>query len=191
MTTFEDSAIPFDQSDYACIDFVNSSFTDYRGKGEDTDRLPSPEWIDWFLDQHGVTPDDPEDPPIPTLVVVRRNVRRVLEKWADEVPLNGRDIRLLDENLRGAALRMRFTNSASGLALEQEPLERSWEWVIATIAASTVELLVNGEPARLKTCNNPSCSWMFYDQSINRSKLFCSTSPCGSLIRVRRFRARG
>jgi predicted RNA-binding Zn ribbon-like protein len=61
---------------------------------------------------------------------------------------------------------------------------------MAAVAESAVELMASGDSRRLKTCSNPDCSWMFYDDTVNRSRQFCSTTPCGSLIRVRRFRAR-
>jgi predicted RNA-binding Zn ribbon-like protein len=60
---------------------------------------------------------------------------------------------------------------------------------MATIAASAVELVVDHAPERLKVCANPDCSWMFYDNTLNRSQRFCSTSPCGTVMRVRRFRS--
>jgi predicted RNA-binding Zn ribbon-like protein len=75
-----------------------------------------------------------------------------------------------------------------GIATRYEPLDRNSTWVSAAISASAADMLSIGEPKRLKTCANPACSWMFYDQTINRSKRFCSTTPCGSLVRVRRFR---
>lgn len=190
MTAFEDSAIPLHQSEFACIDFVNSVFSDYLGSGHSTDRIGSSEWLDWFVDRHGLTPDSSSPAPLDRLVALRRDVRRVLDKWSTGIGLSARDVRLLDEHLRAAPLRMRLADTASGLEVWEEPLERSWDWVMASVATSAVELMRDGEPLRLKTCGNPDCSWVFYDETINRSKRFCSTTPCGSLIRVRRFRER-
>jgi predicted RNA-binding Zn ribbon-like protein len=188
--TIDHAAIPSDQSDYACLDFVNSAFTDYRGSGQSTDRLDSPEWRAWFLDRHGMSPDDPGSPPIDQLRALRRDLRRILQKWSSDVTPNRRDLRLLDERLRAAPLRMRVTKTANEVVLYQEPIEQSWAWVMATIVASAIELQRDGDPTRLKICENPDCSWMFYDNTMNRSRQFCSTTPCGSLIRVRRFRQR-
>ena len=188
MTMHGQSAIPFDTSEYACIDLVNSKFSDYRGTGSPTDRLESPEWRHWFVSRHGLTPDDVDAAPLDQLAAVRHDVRRILEKWASGRPVNRRDKALLDQRLGGAAFRLRLAAAGDAFELSREPLERSWEWVLAAIVASTVELLRDGDPARLKSCDNADCSWMFYDNSMNRSRRFCSTSPCGTLIRVRRFR---
>lgn|SRR5689334_7943424 len=190
MPAQQHSFIPTEPSDFACIDFINSTFSDYLGSGESTDRLRSPEWLEWFLGRYELVPDGLGAPPFAELVALRRDARRVLDKWSRGVALNGRDLRLLDERLRAAPLRMRVARTSSGLDLHDEPLERSWQWVSASIAASVVELQRDGDPARFKTCENPDCSWAFYDTTVNRSRRFCSTTPCASLIRVRRFRGR-
>ena len=60
--------------------------------------------------------------------------------------------------------------------------------VLAEIAGSAVELMGTGDPNCLKACGNPGCSWLFYDTTLNHSRRYCSATPCGSLMRVRRFR---
>lgn len=190
MTVYEQSGVPFDASEYACIDLVNSEFSDYRGSGLLTDRLESPEWRHWFVTRHRLTPDDVDAAPLDQLAALRHDVRRILEKWASGRAVNRRDKALLDERLVGTAFRLRLAASADSFELSREPLERTWAWVITAIATSTIELLRDGDPARLKSCDNSDCSWMFYDNTVNRSRRFCSTSPCGTLIRVRRFRQR-
>jgi predicted RNA-binding Zn ribbon-like protein len=190
MSTSPHSAIPTDPSEFECIDFVNSKYSDHLGSRRSTDRLASPEWMHWFLERFDLAPDKLHPVPLGELVSLRRDLRRSLEKWADDVPLNRRDLRLLDDRLREAPLRLRVAQTPSGPAVRQEPLERSCRWVMARLTASALALLHDGDPARLKVCGNPHCSWVFYDKSINRSRQFCSTTPCGTLVRVRRFRAR-
>src|SRR4051794_16006850 len=111
MTTFTESAIPTHASDYACVDFVNSEFTDHLGSGESIDRLESPEWLEWFLDRYDLLPDERSAPPVRDLVALRRDIRRSLDKWSRQDPLNRRDLRLIDEYLRAAPLRMRLAQS--------------------------------------------------------------------------------
>jgi len=183
-------AIPVQASEFACVDLVNSAFTDHLGSGQVMDRLDSPEWMAWFLERYELTPDERGPAPIDELVVARRDIRRVLGKWARRVAPSRRDVRLLDAHLRGATFQLRVAPGASALEVRQEPLERSWRWVISAVVASAVELQRDGDPGRLKTCANPDCSWLFYDTTINHARQFCSTTPCGSLIRVRRFRDR-
>lgn len=183
--------IPANPSDEACIDLVNSSFTDHLGAGPSIDRLALPEWQEWFLDRHELRPDEARPWPTQDMTELRRDLRRVLDKWGEQAPLNQRDVRLLDQRLRAAPHRDRISRKGSTLELRQEPFRRDWNWVIAELTRSTVQLIEAGDHRRLKRCDNPHCSWMFYDTTINRSKQFCSTSPCGLLVRVRRFRERG
>ncbi|MDQ1382401.1 MAG: hypothetical protein QOJ71_3120 [Actinomycetota bacterium] len=183
------SSIPSHPSERSCIDLVNSSFTDYLGLGEPVDRVNSREWRRWFFRRLGLH-RLPCDVAIEDLVALRRDLRHILEKWSGGTELSARDAQLLDRRVRQAPLRQRVTSTRFGIETLHEPVHEDWTWVLATVTASAVDLLSAGDHKRLKTCSNPECSWMFYDNTINRSKQFCSTSPCGSLVRVRRFRER-
>jgi predicted RNA-binding Zn ribbon-like protein len=190
MPANEHTPIPTNASTHACVDLVNSSFSDYLGAGESVDRIGSRQWQQWFLDRHGLQPEPGEIPPVEDLIVLRRDLRRILEKWSTQEVLTARDVRHLDRRIRAAPFRDRLSVTSSGLAIGQEPLRRDSTWVTAAVAASAATLIATGDPKRLKTCGNSACSWMFYDNTVNRSKRFCSTTPCASLVRVRRFRAR-
>lgn len=187
--TISQSSIPAHPSDFACIDLVNSSFTDYRGGGEAIDRLGSKQWQRWFLNRYGISPDAATDkPPLEELAVLRQDLRRILERWTIHGQFTRRDAKQLDARTQLVQLRQRVDLVSGDLELREEPLRRDWPWVMASLAISAVELIATQDFRRLKSCANPNCSWMFYDETINRSKQYCSTSPCGSLIRVRRFR---
>jgi predicted RNA-binding Zn ribbon-like protein len=182
------SDIPVNPSDYACIDLINTTFTDHLGEGARLDRIESKQWLHWFLDRYALKPENPDRLPVDEFVALRRDLRRTLEKWSRGGGVTKRDALVLDNRISAAPLRQRVVTTADGLDLLEEPLKRDWTWVVASVAASAVELMFNGDPRRLKTCSNPSCSWMFYDGTINRSKQFCSATPCGLLIRIRRYR---
>jgi predicted RNA-binding Zn ribbon-like protein len=185
------SPIPVNPSDVACIDFVNSTFTDHLGGGEGGDRIASARWQEWFLSRYQLEPESPDAAPLEELVTLRKDLRRTLERWSTKGALSPRDVRLLDSRIGAAPVRQRVFGAGGRLELAHEPLRRDWDWVLAGVAASAVELISTGDGRRLKTCANPNCSWMFYDGTVNRSRRFCSTNPCGSLIRVRRFRRAG
>ncbi len=97
-------------------------------------------------------------------------------------------MRELDGWVSRATMRRRVEAPHEVPAVVLEPVTRNWTWVIAAVAASAAELIGQGAPSRLKVCANPDCSWMFYDHSHNVSRRFCSTSPCASIMRQRRFR---
>jgi predicted RNA-binding Zn ribbon-like protein len=190
VTDIAPSVVPANPADVACIDLVNSTFSDHLGSGEWVDRIADRAWQEWFLDRYGLTPARQGPMPVEVLVALRTDVRRVLGTWSDQEPLRPRDVRALDGRIRGVPLRRRAVNAEAGLELRHEPLRRDWDWVVAAVAASTVELMSSGDPHRLKVCANPACSWVFYDRTINGSRQYCSTTPCASLLRVRRFRQR-
>ncbi|MDX6548328.1 MAG: hypothetical protein QOG33_1878 [Gaiellales bacterium] len=48
----------------------------------------------------------------------------------------------------------------------------------------------NGEWARLKTCRNPACRWAFYDNTRNRSGVWCDMAACGSRAKSRAYYSR-
>lgn len=75
-----------------------------------------------------------------------------------------------------------------------------WAWtdspqdlaaILWPVARSAVELLTHGELRRVKECPLPDgCSWLFYDQSKNASRRWCSMEGCGTLVKMRRYHAR-
>jgi predicted RNA-binding Zn ribbon-like protein len=75
-----------------------------------------------------------------------------------------------------------------------------WTWsdppnaldaILWPVARSAIELLTQGELRRVKECPLPEgCSWLFYDQSKNASRRWCSMEGCGTLVKMRRYHAR-
>ena len=59
---------------------------------------------------------------------------------------------------------------------------------LGTIAAAVYEAMRDGRWERLKTCRN--CRWAFWDESKNRSAVWCSMQLCGGRSKVRRYRSR-
>jgi len=191
MTNTVPPAIPRHPSEYACIDLINSAFTDHLGQGPGFDRLPRPEWRAWFLSRHGLEIGAPHPAPIGELTALRDQLRAILRRWARAGSLSARDTAALDGWVSSTRLRHRVSHISGRVGLYAEPIDRDWTWAMARIAASAVELAGNGVPERLKVCGNPDCSWLFYDHTLNRCQRFCSASPCATVVRVRRFRRGG
>src|SRR6478609_5530369 len=124
---------PSHPSEFACVDFVNSSFADHLGGADRIDRLATSEWQRWFLDRHALTPTAAGPTPIEELVALRRHLRRILEQWSRQEDLSTRDVRMLDDRIRRAPQRQRLAATAAGLELRDEPLRRDWMWVMASV----------------------------------------------------------
>jgi predicted RNA-binding Zn ribbon-like protein len=183
-----ESPLPVHPSEHACIDLVNSCFSDYLGTNKTVDRLLVAEWRQWFLARYGLAPDCIDPAPVERLQALRADLRTMLGGWARRGALAARDANILDGWISPAIIRERVGVRRGGLTVRLEPVSCDWTWVESRIAASAVQLLSEGESQRLKVCGNPHCSWVYYDTTLNSSKQYCSTSPCGTLVRVRRFR---
>ena len=64
------------------------------------------------------------------------------------------------------------------------------ERILGPIAWSAADLLTSGDRARLKRCGSEECGWLFYDESVNGRRRWCSMSDCGNREKARRHYAR-
>ncbi|MFD9949616.1 CGNR zinc finger domain-containing protein [Nonomuraea sp. NPDC059023] len=76
------------------------------------------------------------------------------------------------------------------MAASVRPREDGPGGVIAALAAAVHEAVLTQTWTRLKSCDNPECRWLFYDQSRNRTARWCSMRGCGSIVKARRYRDR-
>ena len=190
VTTPRVPAIPTHPSSYACIDLVNSKFSDYLGVGPGHDRLPLRSWQEWFLRRYDLPVNRRDSTPLRSLRRLRDELRGILEEWGEGGVLSSASVRSLDRWIGAPSLRRRVVSDRGTPQLSIRPSRQDWAWVMASIAASAVELMAATSPQRVKRCANPDCSWMFHDETLNASRRFCSGEPCGNLMRVREFRRR-
>lgn len=54
------------------------------------------------------------------------------------------------------------------------------------IVRSAAELLVSEDLDRVRECPGTGCTWLFLDQSRNRSRRWCSMTTCGNRAKARR-----
>jgi predicted RNA-binding Zn ribbon-like protein len=72
-------------------------------------------------------------------------------------------------------------------SLEFVAREGGLEWLLAAIARSAAELLVEGPAAPIRRCANPSCGLFFYDDSRTHRRRWCSMAACGNRHKVASF----
>jgi len=65
--------------------------------------------------------------------------------------------------------------------------ESGLEWLLAAIARSAAELLVQGRRAPIRRCANPACRLFFYDDSRTHRRRWCSMQRCGNRHKVAAF----
>lgn len=172
------------------IDLVNSDWSDWHGSGRREDRLLDLSWVDRFLSKWGlqVSPVDTE-----RLKMVLTNLRTLLDSEIKRIQagesLSPAGLLCLEGVISRVPYRKHVVGDPS-LEVDTEPEKKDPDWVAAQIAESFVDLLSKGDPRRLKTCANPDCGWLFYDDSRAMSRVWCDSQSCGNLLKVRRFRER-
>ncbi len=68
--------------------------------------------------------------------------------------------------------------------------EGGLDWLLAAIARSAAEILVEGGKARVRRCANPGCELFFCDKSRTRRRRWCSMAICGNRQKVATFARR-
>ena len=79
----------------------------------------------------------------------------------------------------GDSWRMEFVAREGGL-----------DWLLAAIARSAAEIIVEGAQARLRVCANARCGMFFSDASRTHRRRWCSMSICGNRHKVASFARR-
>jgi len=77
--------------------------------------------------------------------------------------------------------------SNGGWSLQFVAREGGLEWLLAAIARSAAELLVEGREAPIRRCANPACRLFFYDDSRTHRRRWCSMKLCGNRNKVAAF----
>ena len=175
---------------FACLDFVNSEWTDWRGRDAPTDHLGNPEWWRRFLERWGMSGARVTAPTrrrLAELRKLRQLMRNVLQKgrWPTRS-----EISWLDRRLASSPHRWAFNPREWGLTYRVVPTRPGWPAVTAALILSFSRLLNESDRSRIKKCANPDCIYLFYDVSTNHSRRWCFSNVCGNLMHVRDFRAR-
>jgi len=101
---------------------------------------------------------------------VRRDVRTIINDWAAR-PGPFRSLEVND----GASLRLRP--------------DAEFESALAAVALDAVDLLAAAD-GRLRLCEGPECSLVFYDSSRPGTRRWCSTARCGNRVNTTTYRRR-
>jgi predicted RNA-binding Zn ribbon-like protein len=172
------------------IDFVNSDWRDHRGSGRRQDRLQDPRWVRRFRQEWDLDGFDARRPEHRSrLRRLRSLLRRIVQTIVEGAQPAQRDLAALNRWLSAKPVRSRLAGERGEFRLQLVPTARGLEAVCFAIAASFAEFLVEGDPSRLRICDNRDCGWVFYDRTKSRTRRWCGDA-CGNLIKVRAFRRR-
>lgn len=173
------------------LDLINSEHFDYRGRRPPKDMLEDQLWLAAWVQhwQLSVTPP-PDALALAALRALRALLRRMVTDQAAQQSLSDAQLEELNTFLALVPVQQQVQRVPGGVRLVSLPLQAGWMGVVTQVAASWADLLSRTPFDRLKVCANPSCHWVFLDQSHNLSRRWCRQWACGNLMKVRQFRAR-
>lgn len=171
---------------FSFIDLLNSARRNPKCKDELCDMLDDADWVRSFLERWelGCAKAAPQD-----LKEMRAVMQRIIDDTTQDKRPSGDDIIRLGHAVNGSDMRYELVPEPEGYRLKAVPVEENWSWVLQSIALPFAELLSTEDIKRLKKCDNACCQWVFYDETKNNTRRWCS-STCGSLIKVRECRKR-
>ena len=68
--------------------------------------------------------------------------------------------------------------------------ETGLDWLLAAVARSAAEIVLEGETAKVRVCANPACGLLFCDKSRTHKRRWCSMAICGNRNKVASFARR-
>jgi predicted RNA-binding Zn ribbon-like protein len=92
----------------------------------------------------------------------------------------------LDSYAGRLPLRAAFGDGPATLVAAGEGVEQ----MLGEVVAQMVLAERDGTWSRLKICREDTCQWVFFDQSKNQSKTWCSMGTCGNRNKTRSYRSR-
>jgi predicted RNA-binding Zn ribbon-like protein len=100
------------------------------------------------------------------------------------------DLALFNRELADAFSHLRVAESSDGFAwsfCEEDALVS----VLWPVTRSAADVLMKDDPARVRMCEAPDgCGWLFYDETRNRTRRWCSMKDCGNRAKARRHYAK-
>ena len=172
------------------IDFINSDWHDPLGKARDRDELEDPAWLRRLLERWN----------LPTVDTRRRDTRAALRdlrtllqafvrSLVRDGALRPKELATLNRYLAAHPVTSRLEIEDDAFRLRLSPTARGLDAVLFSVTESFAAFLAEGDPTRLKLCENHDCRWVFYDTTRSRTRRWCADG-CGNLIKVREFRRR-
>jgi predicted RNA-binding Zn ribbon-like protein len=118
---------------------------------------------------------------------LREAFRAVFASIVDRKPFPRHWAEPINEILRVTEGHDELVSQEDGWRLQFIAREEGLEWLLAAIARSAAELLVEGTEAPIRRCANPSCRLFFYDDSRTHRRRWCSMATCGNRHKVASF----
>jgi len=118
---------------------------------------------------------------------LRESLRAIFSSLVERKPFPNTWVEPINEILRITEGHDELIPQAHSWRLQFVAREGGLEWLLAAIARSAAELLVEGPDAPIRRCASPACRLFFYDDSRTHRRRWCSMSRCGNRQKVASF----
>lgn len=169
------------------IEVINSMWHDHLGTRSE-DRLDMPGWRESFLRDWDAPVLEPGLEQLEQLKRLRTLLREMSDLQAAGEAIADEQLEALNGWFARAQRRKELTRKGGEYAWTDKPAEENWDAFLSEAALSFASLLADGRIKRVKTCRNSVCKWVFYDDTKNGKRQWCSSDICGNVARVRRHR---
>jgi predicted RNA-binding Zn ribbon-like protein len=118
---------------------------------------------------------------------LRESLRAIFSAIVNEKPFPASWVEPVNEILRITEGHDELASRNGAWSIQFVARESGLEWLLAAIARSAAELLVEGSHAPIRRCANPACRLLFYDDSRTHRRRWCSMAVCGNRHKVASF----
>jgi predicted RNA-binding Zn ribbon-like protein len=121
---------------------------------------------------------------------LRDALREIFTALVKHQPVAPDSIKPINDVLRITEGHDELTQSDGRWRLQFVARETSLDWLLAAIARSAAEIVLEGEAAKVRVCANPICGLFFCDKSRTHKRRWCSMAICGNRNKVASFARR-
>ncbi len=100
------------------------------------------------------------------------------------------DLAVLDRELAEALAHRRLVPTAGRFEWEFVDTENRLDRILWLLVGDAADLLSSDQLERVKGCGGENCTWLFLDESRNKSRRWCEMRECGNRAKQRRYQRR-
>jgi predicted RNA-binding Zn ribbon-like protein len=185
-----------------CLNFANT--TSWRGSGAPVDHLPTYGELIRFAQQSRLLSEEEAGRlrrasarrpraaarVLRTAVTLREALYRIFAGLASGRSPFAADLAILNASLPVALTRLRVEPGDDGFAWTWEGEREALDRLLWPVARDAAVFLTSMNLARLRTCGNPRCRWVFHDGTRSGTRRWCSMAVCGNRAKQFRYRRR-
>ncbi|HYM49146.1 MAG TPA: CGNR zinc finger domain-containing protein [Candidatus Limnocylindrales bacterium] len=143
---------------------------------------------DGLVERYRLAPEEGEHV-LGRLRRLRQAMRGILETTVQRQPPSLGDLNEVNRAMRTHYV-YELVPGPDGVSLEHRHQGDPVDGAMARLAESLARELIQGQPERLRICDNPECGWVFSDRSRTGRRRWCDMATCGNRAKVARHRAR-